>query len=418
MGDGSVKWCNTRVTSTSPVGLGIAPRWKVAGSSGEPAVRREDGVGATRAMMLLLGAALVAFVAACAAPPSRSPEHAGPGTFSPTGSMTTGRFWPSVTLLQDGRVLVAGGLDTSLKPLASAELYDPSTGSFSPTGRMATARSAQAALLADGRVLVVGGATADGTSIATAELFDPGTGTFSPTGSLAVARDWPGVALLADGRVLVAGGYRDRNLQDRLIASAEIYDPRTGAFSPTGSMAAGRAAMATRLADGRVLIAGGGKGAGGSAAELYDPGTGTFSPTGPMTVPRTSPGVALLADGRVLVAGGSQDNGARIASAELYDPATGAFAPTGSMTTPREVPATLLTDGRVLVAGGPDPLGVRLTSAELFDPKTGSFTPTGSMTVPRYWPSLARLADGRVLVLGFSSADGSTTGADSAELYR
>ena len=145
-----------------------------------------------------------------------------------------------------------------------------------------------ATLLADGRVLITGGNDTDDHAVASAELYDPTTGTFSPTGSMATARGFHTATLLADGRVLIAGGDPAGWVADRPDASAEIYDPTTGTFSPTGSMATTRGFhTATLLADGRVLIAGGENGAGSLAsAELYDPTTGTFSPTGSMSTPR------------------------------------------------------------------------------------------------------------------------------------
>jgi hypothetical protein len=137
---------------------------------------------------------------------------------------------------------------------------------------------------------------------------------------------------LADGRVLVAGGYWD----SLTIAFADVYDPNTGMFAATGPMAAPRGFFtATALADGRVLVAGGDPGAwnfaGGmnTSAELYDPKTGTFRPTGSMSFARTFQEATLLADGRVLVAGGDTENwaydGPFNTSAEIYDPATGTF---------------------------------------------------------------------------------------------
>jgi len=288
------------------------------------------------------------------------------GTFSPTGSMSVARDYPSATLLPDGRVLVVGGFD------ASAELYDPRTGTFSPTGSMSVARSSPSTtLFPDGRVLVVGGQgpVSSLASFASAELYDPRTGTFSPTGSMSVARGSPSVTLLSDGRVLVVGG---QSAGGTSLASAELYDPRTGTFSPTGSMSLARSWLsATLLSDGRVLVVGGERTGAAllslfASAELYDPRTGTFSPTGSMSVARSSPSAALLPDGRVLVVGGLDAGGTPLTSAELYDPRTGTFSPTGSMSVGRNSPSTtLLPDGRVLVvarAWDETPLA----SAELF----------------------------------------------------
>jgi hypothetical protein len=307
-----------------------------------------------------------------------------PGIFSPTGSLATARGYHTATLLTDGRVLIAGGGPASwVHPgpyLASAELYDAKTGTFSPTGSMVTPREGHTAtLLRDGRVLITGGDDTGNHPTASAELYDPKTGTFSPTGSMATARAFHTATLLADGRVLIAGGDPSGWNFNSLIASAEIYDPSTGTFSATGSLIVGRAwQTATLLPDGRVLIAGGESNGGGDllVAELYDPNAGTFSPTGSMTEPRTYHQATLLADGRVLMTGGGGDytNRSFLASAALYDPKTGTFSPTGSMTEPRTYhQATLLLGGRVLITGGYGALAP-LASAEIYDPASGTFT--------------------------------------------
>jgi hypothetical protein len=183
--------------------------------------------------------------------------------------MAAGRFLHTATQLQNGKVLIIGGALTSASdPVATAEVYDPATGIFTMTGAMATAREQHTAtLLADGRVLIVGGTTSTGTGdlhpTATVEVYDPSTGSFSVTGSMAEARTFHTATLLPSGRVLVAGG-GDEN------STAEVYDPATGSFSFTGGMEVGRSGhTATLLPNGSVLVAGGGIFTGLVSAELY-----------------------------------------------------------------------------------------------------------------------------------------------------
>ncbi len=382
-----------------------------------------------------------------AAGPSPSAVAAAPSTAptaTPTGLMTAERAGQTATLLADGRVLIAGGVGSIKQSnlilegeaVATAELFDPKTGTFSVTGSMGVPRVNQTAtLLADGRVLIAGGYF-NSEALASAELYDPKTGTFSPTGSMSVPRGQHTATLLADGRVLIAGGDDAAHAS----ATAEIFDPKTGTFSATGPMTTARTgASATLLSDGRVLITGGTGPYAASpqyagspdlaSAELYDPKTGTFSATGSMTAARFQQTATLLSDGRVLIAGGCDNNGDGLTSAELYEPKTGTFSATGSMTAARfQQTATLLSDGRVLIAGGFAGGGLAAggygasvvashATAELYDPATGRFKATGSMSIPRAGHTATLLSDGRVLVAGGYIDTSEGPSLASAELY-
>lgn len=262
-------------------------------------------------------------------PQTRSATRRFPtARFAPAGSLGTGRYSHTATLLKDGKVLVVGGEGPSAV-LASAELYDPATRSFAAAENLATARSGHTAtLLPNGKVLVAGG-SAGGTSIAATELYDPATGSFSPTGSLGFARSRHSATLLLDGRVLVAGG----SGAGGDLTSGELYDPAAESFTSTGNLGFGRSDhSATLLSDGQVLVVAGfgpaGAGAGGRlrSAERYDPATGVFASIGDLSVPRGAHMATRLADGKVLIAGGSLAGvtgvDSSLQSADLYDPAT------------------------------------------------------------------------------------------------
>ena len=322
-----------------------------------------------------------------------------------TGSMAIARASHTATLLQDGRVLIAGGVNTS-GDIITAEIYDPNNQSFSLTNNMLHLRPDHTAtLLKDGRILIAGGNTN------TAELYNPNSGGFVATGSMSTSRSGHTATLLPDDTVLIAGG--------DATGTAELFDPSTGTFrATTGTMTTPRSHhTATLLNNGLVLLTGGfGTTASLASAELYDPSTGHFTATGSMALARDVHAATLLNNNTVLITGGVDSSSSTVQiAAEIYSPGTGTFSTSGNMVQGVFFhTATLLANGQVLVAGGIVQIGVY--TAELYDPVAGTFTETGSLTTPRYEHTTTLLSDGTVLVVG-GRIDGSTV-LNTAELYQ
>jgi Galactose oxidase, central domain/Kelch motif len=349
------------------------------------------------------------------------PCAATPFQWEFTASLNNPRFWHTATLLSDGTVLVAGGGGPREQTfpyhgLASTELYDPATGNWTVTGSLNVARLVHTeTLLADGRVLVTGGWPDPPTHsglLASAEIYDPATGTWTRTVNMNVARGAHTATLLLDGRVLVVGSRASTS-----SSSAELYDPATGNWTLTGSTVTPHYGYhtATLLPNGMVLVAGGHDTLShvSAYAELYDPATGTWTATGSLADARHDHRATLLDNGTVLVEGGAPRIGI-LASAELYDPATGTWTRTGSMNFARwRHTATLLPDGKVLVAGGING-GFSFTGAEIYDPATGTWTGTGSLNTARFLHTATLLPDGTVLAAGGNRNDEILA---SAELY-
>lgn len=358
-------------------------------------------------------------------------EPTGSGESVPTGTPSAGQtpiptatptpLAPGVTPTPTSTLVAGGSLELgtpSFTPTPTLPTVLPVGGSWSATGGLGTPRHRFAsALLQSGKFLVVGGFDGTGSRTSTAELYDPSAGTWSSTGSMNLVRaEQPTATRLADGKVLVAGG-QGNGAND----SAEVYDPFPGTFGTLLNMTALRSGhTATLLHNGKVLLAGGsgGEGRDPALAELFDPTTSSFTATANMGVGRGGHTATPLPSGLVLVVGGrADDNSSSLQTAELYNPSTGAWTNTGSMATGRtRHTATLLNNGKVLVVGGINFQGSPLTgtnpvTAEVYDPSTGTWTGTGDMVTTRYFHSATLLANGQVLIAGGTTGVGSTATA-------
>jgi hypothetical protein len=307
---------------------------------------------------------------------------AGAGTWTSTpGGILQPRNNHTATLLEDGRVLIVGGrLHTDHPPgireatLDSAELFDPATGQWTATGSLGTAREDHTAtLLRSGRVLVMGGLTGgsafgDGTVTNTAEIYDPRTGRWSAAVDMPYPLAGHTATLLGNSHVLVVGddATRDVLILDPVSQVWAPASPMTQRLDSSVAFAKNLAwHTATLLADGRVLVAGGGWPT-SPLADIYDPGSGQWTATGSMNVGRFGFTSALLSDGRVLVAGSGDGGYGGDHTAEIFDPETGTWTRTTDMGRERGFhEGTRLADGRVLVVegyGGEEPW------AEVYEP--------------------------------------------------
>jgi N-acetylneuraminic acid mutarotase len=301
-------------------------------------------------------------------------------TWEKTASLTSPREDPSVVALLDGRALMTGGQrGENFEPAAfsSTYVFDPATRLWSRSGLLHTARyGSAAAVLQDGRVLVAGGMYLDKTVgprvLDSSELWDPGSGAWSRVGRLAQTRGNASAVVLTDGRVLIVGGIEDDSSAEQ--ASAEVYDPASGRWAPAGTLATARRGFALiALSDGGALVAGG-MTAGGftrlSSVERFDPASDTWSEAEDLPVAVAGAAGIRLLDGRVLMAGGSAhdrevtdwDAGTFVSGltrdAALFDADTGAWSPTERLPSPRAgASAVLLPDGSALLAGGSDSEG-------------------------------------------------------------
>lgn len=304
---------------------------------------------------------------------NRSAERYDPGadrwmdvTFLPEA-----RCAHSATLLRDGRVLVAGGFHELPAVLATAWIYDPGTDRWTAVAPMAAGRRNHAAiLLGNGQVLVVGGLDATGAALASAEVFDPATGSWSSAGGLSEGRAGIVLEVLADGRALVAGGEGGQR-GTTATASADIYDPTTRRWQPTARMTVARAyAGSIRLGSGIVLVFGGHTGSRfdtwTNTAELFDPRSGSWTATGSMSFASSRGRAATLANGDVLAVGGM---GGPIAPVERFEVSAGVWRFDASPIQARFGASLIgLDGGTILMIGGSTADGVLLRSAERYVP--------------------------------------------------
>ncbi|MBI5537654.1 MAG: hypothetical protein HY898_33330 [Deltaproteobacteria bacterium] len=325
-----------------------------------------------------------------------------------TGNMTVKRYFHTATLLGDGRVLVAGGRADNFTVHLKAELYSPTSGTFTTTANMSTGRTNQSAVvLADGRVMITGGVSGGGSTLNSAEAFDPNNATWVGLAAMKSARSNHTTTALPSGEVLAAGGEAGATLQ-----SAELYNTVNNTWVLTQNMQVARLNhTATLLDNGKVLVTGGENPGMLSSAELYFRTFETWTLTPAMSVARSSHTATAMDNNKVLIAGG--DGSPVVIGAQVYNAANNTWEAAPDMSTARRYHAAAkLLNGRVVVSGGYTTS--YLTSSEMFDPGNPGWSPGGDMKAARIRHTATTLNNGKVLVTGGLGTPG---GLQSAELF-
>lgn len=398
--------------------LRVAPPWiEGADAIVHPATLALEGCDVDRSPAAPFGRATVPPGSRqCVLNVSWSDDVRYPATLDPAWTLTTNMAVPRrharSTLLNNGRVLVAGG--HSSYTLSFCELFDPAFGTWTTLQSLATPRAGHVLVtLGSGHVLAAAGENGS-TYLTSAERYDPIAETWSSAGSMAVSGYYPTASVLPDGRVLVAGGYNGA-----MLSAAATYDPATNSWSSVSPMATARAFhTAQLLASGQVLVAGGMDTVATTtaSAELFDPSSNSWSATASMAAPRSGHTSVALLDGTVLAIGGFDGLSATLASVERYDPTAQSWSAAAPMAVSRAAhTASLLADGTVIVAGGYQLPGFTvLTSSERYLTNSAVWATEDNLNVARESHMMTLLLDGRALAAGGYTGNAPT---NTAELY-
>jgi N-acetylneuraminic acid mutarotase len=328
----------------------------------------------------------------------------------------------TATKLKDGRVLVVGGRGAdALSTLASCELFNPKSNKWSACAPLHVARSHHAATaLDDGRLLVTGGTThesVDGqnrfVALASVELYDPKTNTWTLGAPMADARNGHTATLLLDGTVLVVGGAREQRLH---LTAVERFDPAHNTWKSEAPLAIARwLHAAVRDSEGDVVVVGGrsnaaqqGKGPGVSIAEVerFEVKTGTWKPLPPMSEPRQRTAVIAEPTGGGVIVIGGQTATSSTNYAETWNPTLTEWQPFEnhlSMSLSSHT-GTRLPTGDLVVIGGEPPNAVDTTRVQRWLAASKQWCLAGELKSGRKQHSATLLDDGRVLVVGGTSS--------------
>lgn len=350
----------------------------------------------------------------------RASPQALVNAWTPTQSYINHAWGGTSVLLADGRVLVVGGAG-EFNPVPNVGIYDPTTHSWSEASPMHTDRVvATATLLPNGRVLVAGGACCDtrwDSAQTSVEVYDPIANLWTDVPPMSVARVGHTATSLLDGRVLVVGGCSrlvfmwDGSPFTACPSAAEIFDAATSSWTPAGSIDVGREGhTATRLSDGRVLVAGGANVSGVRAdAQIYDPATNSWSHVASLSSARYRATGVLMPNGRVLVAGGT-DSQDQLSTTEMFDPGSGSWSAGQTLGVTGGLGNSIVAfpGGSILItAGGYNCQDLPPGAAEILDAAGQGWTATGPMNSFQWLGQAILLQNGEVLVAGADRCFGS-----------
>ncbi|MGZ8160375.1 MAG: kelch repeat-containing protein [Methylobacter sp.] len=343
------------------------------------------------------------------------------GNIESLPALHTARAKHTATLLNDGTLMVAGGIGQDGKPLNAVEIWDPVERQWRDAPQLAMARSMHSAtLLSDGRLMISGGLNADGMPLNSVEIWNPSSNTWSAGKPLIYPLQAHASSLLASGNVLVMGGL---TLKDMAAERAMLWSKASEEWRPAGLI---DIPMYNRHYNRITLV----PLADGSARAFtnynilqWQPAkapTNSYPPYGERDVYAST----LLNDGRILLTGGlmvslGSSHGAEsppMDAAEIYDPVSNRFTATGRMNQSRFMHSAIALDnGDVVVAGGwvrTDEIKFRRAAnfPEVWNAKTGTWSMIQAIHFEAYdWVHLGRLQDGRVLFFASNETEEATS---------
>ncbi|MCD6461884.1 MAG: hypothetical protein J7L61_03985 [Thermoplasmata archaeon] len=330
----------------------------------------------------------------------------GSATWMPTPRMNLGRVRCALAPVGDDRVMAFGGY-SGWTPLGSYEIYNVTRAMWVGSFTMSPARgNLTATVLDDGRVLFAGGDAGLGSPVSDATIFDPDTETWSSIDPMPIALSNHKAILLNNGTVFVVGGMDSAG---QYVPDAFLCNATSGVWYtlpplPSGGRIDHTVAL---LDDGNVLVAGGKLNNGRATDEvwIFNTTSNTWVSANSMLYARYGHVSARVADGGIMVAGGKNDSG-YLDTVELYDPSTGNWSVQCTLSQARAyMTCAKLPDGKFIFAGGTSSSGVASKTAEIYSRDSG-VSSINKIKLNRTFHSSVALDDGRIFVLGGENESG------------